>query len=58
MPYVFSDAPQSIRRSAGESVEDILASVVIHVIPQSRDSFLAGMRKRRVDRGSHQRPAF
>jgi hypothetical protein len=39
----FSTAPESLRREAAESVVDILASSVIRVIPQSRESFLAGL---------------
>ena len=40
----FSAAPDTIRLGAAESVEGILASSVIRVIPQSRESFLAGLR--------------
>lgn len=39
----FSTAPQSLRRGVAESVQRILASPVIRVIPQSRTSFLAGL---------------
>lgn len=39
----FSTAPEALRREAVESVERILASAAIRVIPQSRESFLAGL---------------
>jgi hypothetical protein len=39
----FSTAPEPLRREVAQSVEGILASSVIHVIPQSRESFLAGL---------------
>ena len=39
----FPTAPESLRREAAESVEGILANPVIRVIPQSRESFLAGL---------------
>jgi predicted nucleic acid-binding protein len=44
----FSDAPGPLRREAAESVEGILASSAIRVIPQSRESFLAGLQLFRV----------
>ena len=49
----FSDAPESLRREAAESVEGILASSAIRVIPQSRESFLAGLQlfRARPDKG-------
>jgi len=49
----FSDAPEPLRREAAESVEGILASSVIRVIPQSRGSFLAGLQlfRARPDKG-------
>jgi predicted nucleic acid-binding protein len=76
----FSAAPEPVRREVAESVEAILLSSAVRVIPQSRESFLTGlqlyrarpdkgyslvdcismqtMRKERIDRGSHQRPAL
>ena len=49
----FAAAPESLRREAAESVVDILASSVIRVIPQSRESFLAGLQlyRARPDKG-------
>jgi predicted nucleic acid-binding protein len=49
----FSTAPEALRREAAESVEGILASSVIRVIPQSRESFLAGLQlyRARPDKG-------
>jgi predicted nucleic acid-binding protein len=49
----FSAAPESVRREAADSVEGILASSVIRVIPQSRESFLAGLQlyRARPDKG-------
>jgi predicted nucleic acid-binding protein len=49
----FSTAHAQFRQEAAESVEMILASPVIRVIPQSRDSFLAGLRlyRSRPDKG-------
>jgi len=49
----FATAPEALRVEAAESVEGILASSVIHVIPQSRESFLAGLRlyRARPDKG-------
>ena len=40
----FSAAPGPTRREAAEVVEDLLASSSIRVIPQSRNSFRAGVR--------------
>jgi predicted nucleic acid-binding protein len=39
----FAAAPEQMRRQAARSVRAILASPAIRVIPQSRDSFLAGL---------------
>jgi len=39
----FATAPEQFRRQAVESVERILESGVVRVIPQSRGSFLAGV---------------
>jgi uncharacterized protein len=39
----FATSHEQFRRQAAESVERILASSVIRVIPQSRRSFLAGL---------------
>jgi uncharacterized protein len=39
----FAAAPEPARRGAAAVVEDLLASPVIRVIPQSRDSFRAGL---------------
>ena len=39
----FSAAPESLRREAAASVQGILASQAVRVIPQSRGSFLAGL---------------
>lgn len=49
----FSTAPAQFRRQAAESVERILASSAIRVIPQSRESFLAGLQlyRARPDKG-------
>ena len=38
----FSNSPEAVRREASGAVEDLLSSAVIRVIPQSRDSFMAG----------------
>jgi predicted nucleic acid-binding protein len=45
--------PELLRREPAESVEGILASSVIRVIPQSRESFLAGLQlyRARPDKG-------
>jgi predicted nucleic acid-binding protein len=40
----FSTAPEAFRRSAAESVEALLTSSAVRVIPQSRESFRAGLR--------------
>jgi uncharacterized protein len=49
----FATAPEQFRRGAAESVERILASSVVRVIPQSRGSFLAGLHlyRARPDKG-------
>jgi predicted nucleic acid-binding protein len=49
----FSAAPEPVRREAADSVEGILLSSVIRVIPQSRESFLAGLQlyRARPDKG-------
>jgi len=49
----FSDAPEPVRREAADSVEGILASPFIRVIPQSRESFLTGLQlfRARPDKG-------
>ena len=49
----FATAPPQFRRQAAESVERILAKAVIQVVPQSRESFLAGLRlyRARPDKG-------
>jgi predicted nucleic acid-binding protein len=49
----FSNKPEPLRREAAESVVDLLASSVIRVIPQSRESFLAGLQlyRARPDKG-------
>ncbi|HTX38258.1 MAG TPA: hypothetical protein VME43_24690 [Bryobacteraceae bacterium] len=39
----FSTAPEDFRREAAGSVEDLLTSSVVRVIPQSRGSFRAGL---------------
>src|ERR1017187_2239837 len=44
----FSTAPEPLRREVAESVEGILSSSVIRVIPQSRESFLAGLQPGRL----------
>ncbi len=38
----FSAAPGPMRREAAEVVEDLLASSIVRVIPQSRNSFRSG----------------
>jgi predicted nucleic acid-binding protein len=40
----FSSAPEAVRIEAAGAVEDLLAGPVIRVIPQSRESFLAGLK--------------
>ena|ERR1019366_334743 len=49
----FSTAPQALRIEVAESVESILVTSVIRVIPQSRESFLAGLKlyRARPDKG-------
>lgn len=49
----FSTAPAPLRIEAAGSVQRILASPVIRVIPQSRQSFLAGLQlyRARPDKG-------
>jgi uncharacterized protein len=49
----FSTASAQSRRQAAEGVERLLASSAIRVIPQSRDSFLAGLQlyRARPDKG-------
>jgi predicted nucleic acid-binding protein len=49
----FATAPEQFRRQAAESVERMLASSAIRVIPQSRESFLAGLQlyRARPDKG-------
>jgi len=49
----FSAAPDPVSREAADSVQGILASSVIRVIPQSRGSFLAGLQlyRARPDKG-------
>jgi predicted nucleic acid-binding protein len=49
----FSSAPESLRRQAAEGVDGLLASSVVRVIPQSRQSFLAGLQlyRARPDKG-------
>ncbi len=39
----FSAAPAPTRREAAEVVEDLLTSSIVRVIPQSRNSFRAGL---------------
>ena len=39
----FSAAPDLMRREVAASVRGLLASPVVHIIPQSRASFLAGL---------------
>ncbi len=49
----FSTAPEQFRTEAAESVEGLLASSAVRVIPQSRESFRAGLRlyRARPDKG-------
>ena len=49
----FASAPASTRREAAEVFEDLLASSIVRVIPQSRDSFRAGLQlyRARPDKG-------
>ena len=39
----FADAPEPSRREAAAVVEDLLSSSAVRVIPQSRESFRAGL---------------
>jgi predicted nucleic acid-binding protein len=49
----FSTAPEQFRIEAAESVEGLLASSIVRVIPQSRESFRAGLQlyRARPDKG-------
>jgi predicted nucleic acid-binding protein len=49
----FSTAPEPFRREVAGSVEDLLTSSVVRVIPQSRESFRAGLQlyRSRPDKG-------
>jgi predicted nucleic acid-binding protein len=49
----FAAAPAPFRREAAESVLGLLASSVVRVVPQSRESFLAGLQlyRARPDKG-------
>jgi predicted nucleic acid-binding protein len=49
----FFSTAAPFRRKAAEGIERLLASVVVHVIPQSRESFLAGLQfyRARPDKG-------
>jgi len=49
----FSSSPVPFRRKATLGVEQLLASSVVRVIPQSRESFRAGLQLhgRRLDKG-------
>jgi predicted nucleic acid-binding protein len=49
----FATAPEPFRRAAADSVQRLLASSLIQVIAQSRDSFLAGLQlyRARPDKG-------
>jgi uncharacterized protein len=49
----FASAPEPTRREAAAVVEDLLSSSVIQVIPQSRESFRAGLQlyRARPDKG-------
>jgi uncharacterized protein len=49
----FSTAPESFRRRAAQGVDGLLTSAVVRVIPQSRESFLAGLQlyRARPDKG-------
>ena len=40
----FSEAPEPVRREAGQTVVEILANAAIRVIPQTRGSFEAGLK--------------
>jgi predicted nucleic acid-binding protein len=39
----FATAPEPSRRGAAEVVEDLLTSSIVRVVPQSRESFRAGL---------------
>jgi predicted nucleic acid-binding protein len=49
----FATAPEPFRRAAADSVQRLLASSLVQVIAQSRDSFLAGLQlyRARPDKG-------
>ena len=49
----FSSAPEPFRRKAAHGVERLLTSSVVRVVPQSRDSFRAGLQlySSRPDKG-------
>jgi len=49
----FSAAPEPVRHEAADSVASLLASSVIRVVPQSRESFLSGLQlyRARPDKG-------
>jgi predicted nucleic acid-binding protein len=49
----FSSAPAPSRKEAAEVVEDLLTSAIVRVIPQSRESFRAGLQlyRDRPDKG-------
>jgi len=49
----FATAPEQFRSEAASSVEGLLASSVVRVIPQSRESFRAGLQlyRARPDKG-------
>jgi uncharacterized protein len=49
----FSSAPGPWRREVAASVQDLLASPVIRVVPQSHNSFMAGLKlyEERPDKG-------
>jgi predicted nucleic acid-binding protein len=49
----FCAAPEYIRREVAMAVDDILQNPTVHVIPQSRASFLAGLKlyRDRPDKG-------
>jgi predicted nucleic acid-binding protein len=49
----FPAAPEPVRHEAADSVASLLASSVIRVVPQSRESFLSGLQlyRARPDKG-------
>ena len=49
----FATAPEPLRREAAEVVEDLLTSSIVRVVPQSRESFRAGLHlyQARPDKG-------